>query len=98
MIDYDRYDRVRALHWQDDALSLLDQRRPIAEDEADVIPARAIVHADLAADRGIDVLVGADEEGWPGILDLDHGSPIAIHGPGTAWRPMASMAMTCSSR
>ncbi len=26
MIDYDRYDRIRAVQWQGDALRLLDQR------------------------------------------------------------------------
>ena len=32
MIDYDRYDRVRAVQWQGDALSLLDQRKlPLEE-------------------------------------------------------------------
>lgn len=38
MIDYDRYDRVRAVQWQGDALLLLDQRRLPLEENIVVCP------------------------------------------------------------
>jgi len=46
MIDYDRYDRVRALHWEGDALSLLDQRRlPLEESRIVCRDARSVAQA-----------------------------------------------------
>ena len=46
MIDYDRYDRIRAVQWQGDALLLLDQRRlPLEEITLACRDARAVAAA-----------------------------------------------------
>lgn len=46
MIDYDRYDRIRAVQWQGNALLLLDQRRlPLEEVMVECRDARAVAAA-----------------------------------------------------
>jgi len=53
----------------------------VAEYEADEVVVEARLHAEAAADRGIDLIVRSDEEGGQSVDILQDGQPIRGHVP-----------------
>jgi len=75
-IDYDRYDRIRAVQWQDDHLRLLDQRLlPRAEEWIDCRDAAQVTQAirDLAVRGAPAIGIAA---AWGVVLAAQQGAPL----------------------